>query len=135
MNTIKNWSSEDLQAYLKEQGYHPTYWKGKNRGFYNPRNRQTVLVPIEDIMLSKYEIIALFTESEAADMPVELEWRQFQTFILKYKNKMLGRNYRPIPQERLDAFVREHNNDPNSKCKIGSIETITIYPKTPSQKI
>jgi len=81
MNTIKNWSSQDLQAYLKGQGYHPTYWQGNNSAFYNPRNRQTMLVPTDEYMFSKDEIIVLFTQSKATDMPPEIEWHRFQLFI------------------------------------------------------
>jgi len=31
-----------------------------------------------------------------------------------------------ITQEELDGFVEEFNNDPNVKCKLHSIELITI---------
>jgi len=81
LNQIKTWSSLDLRAYLKKQGYHPTYFKQAHRGFYNPRNRQTMLVPLGDILLPKDEIIALFQASCATDMPPELEWYRFQLFI------------------------------------------------------
>ncbi len=33
-----------------------------------------------------------------------------------------------ITQEELDAFVKEHNSDLTSKCKINSIRTMTIFP-------
>lgn len=38
------------------------------------------------------------------------------------------KDYKWIPQERLDAFVEEHNSDPNQICKIHSIQTCRIMP-------
>lgn len=74
-------TSDNLQQYLLAQGYHPTYFKGNNRGFYNPRNRQTMLVPYESISLSKEQILTLFSKSAATDIPPELEWYRFQLFL------------------------------------------------------
>ena len=80
-------TTKTLQQYLLSQGYHATYWKGDSRGFYNPRNRQTLLVPVENSTLSKAQILALFQNSQATDLPPQLEWYQFQLFLnLTIKN-------------------------------------------------
>ena len=77
-------TSLELQQYLLSRGYHATYWKGDNRGFYNPRNRQTLNVPDKNCTLTENQIIALFRSSEATDLPPQLEWYKFQLF--KYSN-------------------------------------------------
>ena len=74
-------TSDELQHYLLAQGYHPTYWKGNDRGFYNPRNRQTILVPFKNCELSKAQITTRFRTSKATDMPAEIEWHRFQLFL------------------------------------------------------
>lgn len=70
-----------LKHYLLSQGYHATYWKGDSRGFYNPRNRQTLFVPDMNCTLSKAQILGLFQDSQATDLPPQLEWFQFQLFL------------------------------------------------------
>ncbi len=84
MNTIQV-TSNKIKAYLLEHGYHTTYLKGTNKGFYNPRNRQTLLVPNSNDSLTKIQVLELFQNSKAIDMPAELEWYRFQIFLFNQK--------------------------------------------------
>jgi hypothetical protein len=78
---LKLYSISTLTDYLLVQNYHPTFFQGMSRGYYNPRNRQTIRVPLELEHLTKEEILTLFIESNATDMPSEIEWHRFQLFI------------------------------------------------------
>ncbi|PKV50820.1 hypothetical protein ATE84_2887 [Aquimarina sp. MAR_2010_214] len=76
------YSVAQLAAYLKSEAYHLTYRQGSNDAYYNPRNRQYIFIPIfHERLLSKEEIIELFTESKATDLPPELEYHRFTLYL------------------------------------------------------
>ncbi len=82
MNNEGIYSIAQLAAYLISESYHLTYRQGCNDAYYNPRNRQYILVPIfQERLLSKEEIIELFTESKATDLPPELEYHRFTLYL------------------------------------------------------
>lgn len=82
MNHEKIYSVAQLVAYLKSESYYLTYRQGCNDAYYNPRNRQYMLLPIShERILSKEEIIELFTNSKATDLPSELEYHRFTLYL------------------------------------------------------
>lgn len=81
--TIKNVSN-----YLIHFRYLPTYFKGENRAFYNTRNRQHLLIPLENESLTEQDIIQFFKKGKATDMPPEIEWSRFQIFMHSQNNNL-----------------------------------------------
>ena len=74
------YNSETVKQYLLFMGYHATYWRGSVRGFYNPRNGKTVLIPDTDAILSKTEVLEIFNRDKATDLSADLEWLNLQRF-------------------------------------------------------
>jgi len=74
------YTNQQLVSYLKHFRYLPTYRKSNKDAFYNPRNRQDLLVPIDKESFTQPEIIALFQKSRATDFPPEIEWSRFHLF-------------------------------------------------------
>lgn len=81
MKTINKFTFKNLSDYLKHFRYLPTYRKGNKDAFYNPRNRQDLLIPIDKPEFTKLEVITLFSNSKATDMPPNIEWCRFQQYI------------------------------------------------------
>ncbi len=71
-----------LANYLQGLRYQLTYRQGTRDAYYNPRNRQIMLLPsVRETILTTAEIIRLFRQSHAVDMPPELEFIRFSQFI------------------------------------------------------
>ncbi|WP_452597569.1 hypothetical protein [Pontimicrobium sp. MEBiC01747] len=76
---------EILVIYFKRYKYHSIYFTKTADAFYNPRNRQTLLLPKETETFSKEEAITMFTESKATDLPPEIEGQRQVLFTQLYK--------------------------------------------------
>lgn len=81
MKNQNTYTFKNISDYLKHFRYLPTYRKGNKDAFYNPRNQQDLLIPIDKLEFTKSEIIQLFFENKATDMPPEIEWYRFQLFL------------------------------------------------------
>ncbi len=82
MGSQRTYRVKELEHYLKSRSYHLTYRQGNFDAFYNPRNRQYILLPVDrSVAYSKEELLALFAESEATDLPPKLEYYQFVLHI------------------------------------------------------
>lgn len=81
----KTYTFKNLSDYLKHHRYLPTYRKNIFDAFYNPRNRGDILIPFEKEDFSQSEIIQIFLESKATDMPPETEWHRFQLYMYEQR--------------------------------------------------
>ena len=87
MKTTKN-LTQQLKAYLKNIGYLLTYRKGDCDGYYNFRTNDHLLIPFDDkAVLDTSDIQEIFKNSEAIDLPPQLELNQFELFIYNQKTK------------------------------------------------
>ncbi|HNP66270.1 MAG TPA: hypothetical protein PKH16_00060 [Aequorivita sp.] len=81
MKTRNTYTFKDISDYLKHHRYLPTYRKNIFDAFYNPRNRGDILIPYDRDDLTEEEILHFFNESNATDMPPQIEWHRFQLFM------------------------------------------------------
>lgn len=82
MKKEENYTVKELAAYLTSLSYHLTYRQCDCDAFYNPRNRRYILLPVNrEKILTKSGIITLFEESEATDLPSELEYNRFTLYL------------------------------------------------------
>ncbi len=82
MKNQRTYTVWQLTNYLRGLRYHLTYRKGAKDAYYNPRNRQIILLPVvRETIMTTGDIIWLFRESKAMDMPPELEYIRFSQFI------------------------------------------------------
>ena len=79
---------QQLKAYLNEIGYLMTYRKGNCDGYYNYRTNECLLIPFDKTtVLDISDIQKIFKNSDAIDLPAELEFNRFQLFIYNQKTK------------------------------------------------
>lgn len=76
----EKFTTQDLIHYLEHYGYRMTYRQGSKDAFYNYRNRKHILISTDTEILTREQVITLFKDSNATDLPPEVEFSRFHLF-------------------------------------------------------
>ena len=77
---------KQLRDYLIENNYTPSYRRGNKDAFYNGKTNLEVLIPFNQEAFTKQQIIQIFQEDNATELPPQIEWCRFQVFIYSQFN-------------------------------------------------
>ena len=76
--------TSQLIAYLDNRGYVATYFQANKRAYHHWKSNEHVLVPEDKDALTSAEILTIFRENGATELPAELELMRFQVYYHKH---------------------------------------------------